>query len=454
MGKPIIGGQGATTQTKPAFMQAKPQTQAAPVGKPVGPASSQVARPSVSAARPVQSGVAKPAGPVVESKKTAQELALEAKKQEKLNRKQDQEQLNAARREAKKALTASEDDITIGILTDEAFGELLPYIKDVNVTDINWNGRQLWIDDLKKGRYNAQVNLSQTFINQFATRVSNVVSESFNKYNPKLEAETEELRISILHDSVAHTGTSISMRKTPAVRRINFNAQIKNGEYCSEEMANFMSNAVKAGMNIIICGLPGDGKTELLKYLTSYIPPKDRVITVEDNLEIHYHNINPEKDCIELKVDNSFTYVDAIKACLRQLPRWIMLSEARSIEVKYLIEALSTGAHCMTTIHTDDVRKLPNRIKNMVGDSAQAERIEQDVYNFLNMGILIKKRYDEKGNIFRYLSQIAVIDDEKQDVVLIYDEGKRTGIDLPPNVLRKFILAGIQNPFEYTRLKW
>lgn len=514
MGNPTLnqGKSGIPMQARPIPMQSKPPTQAKPAAKPAGVPSGSAVKPVVkpvqvqaaqansnAAASPavkpvvkptaqqpvspaqtqsVNSGV-KPAAPVspVSNVKPAQVQSVsqtspasaqqtpavtpvdkkavdDAKKQEMENRKKDQAQLNAARQVAKKTHTASADDITIGLLNDDAFGDLLPYIKDVNVTDINWNGRQLWIDDLKKGRYNANVNLTQAFINQFSTRVSNVVSENFNKYHPKLEAETEELRISILHDSVAHTGTSISMRKTPAVRRINFNAQIKNGDYCSEEMANFMSNAVKAGMNIIICGLPGDGKTELLKFLTSYIPPKDRVITVEDNLEIHYHNINPDKDCIELKVDESFTYVDAIKACLRQLPRWIMLSEARSIEVKYLIEALSTGAHCMTTIHTDDVRKLPNRIKNMVGDNASAERIEQDVYNFLDMGILIKKRYDEKGNIFRYLSQMGVFDEDKQEIVLIFDEGKRTDAELPSSILRKFMIAGIENPFAYTKVQW
>lgn len=345
-------------------------------------------------------------------------------------------------------------DISIGELREDAFGTMLPYIKNDLVTDINWNGRQLWIDDLSKGRYCAPDILTDTFVQQFATRVSNVVSESFNKYNPRLEAETEELRISILHSSVAHTGTSISIRKTPAVKRINFANQIKNGDYCSEEMANFMSNAIKSGMTTIVCGLPGDGKTELVKYLTSYIPPKDRVITIEDNLEIHYHNINPEKDCIELKVDDSFTYVDAIKASLRQLPRWIMVAEARSVEIKYLLEAISTGAHCMTTIHTDDVRKLPSRIKNMIGGAANEERIEGDIYTFIDLGILIRKRYDEKGNIFRYLDQMGVFDEEKEEVVLIFDEGKRTDNPIPNSIARKFKLAGIVDPFAYQKLNW
>ena len=365
------------------------------------------------------------------------------------------DKLNAKRdRKAAKGESSDSDDITIGELRPDAFGPLWPYIDDVNVTDVNWNGRQLWIDDLKHGRYCARETLSDTFVQGFATRVSNVVSESFNKYNPKLEAETEELRISILHNSIAHTGTSISIRKTPAVKRINFNAQIKTGDYCSIEMANFMSNAIKAGLTTIVCGLPGDGKTELVKYLTSYIPPKDRVITIEDNLEIHYHNINPDKDCVEIKVDDSFTYVDAIKASLRQLPRWIMVAEARSEEIRYLMEAISTGAHCMTTIHTDDVRKLPSRIQNMVSDSSLRERIKVDTFTFIDFGILIRKRYDEKGNIFRYLDQMGLFDEESKEIVLIYDGGVRTNNPVPNSIARKFKLAGIEDPFVYNKLAW
>lgn len=348
--------------------------------------------------------------------------------------------------------SSEEQEITIGLMKDENYGELLDFVKDINVTDINWNGRQLWIDDLVKGRYMSKVVLSPEFIVQFSLRVSNVVSEKFNKYNPKLEAETEELRISIIHESVAHTGRTISIRKTPAVKRIVFKDAIDNGKYCSVYTANLMSNAVKSKMNIVICGLPGVGKTELLKYLTGYIFPWDRVITLEDSLEIHYCDINPNKDGVEMKVDDNFTYVDAIKASLRQLPTWIMLSEARSVEVKYLLEALTTGTHCLTTIHTDDVRKLADRIKNMIGDSVLADRVENEVYSFIDMAILVSKRVGENGSIERFIDQVASFDRENgvNTCNLIYNEGKRTDVELQESFTHKMKLAGINNPYEYT----
>ena len=71
---------------------------------------------------------------------------------------------------------------------------------------------------LSKGVYKTPVELSEEFVNQFCVSISNVVSEQFNKVNNVLEAETDVLRISIIHPSVTNTGCAISIRKTPAVQ--------------------------------------------------------------------------------------------------------------------------------------------------------------------------------------------------------------------------------------------
>ena len=99
----------------------------------------------------------------------------------------------------------------------------------------------------------------------------------FNKNNPLLEAETDNLRISILHDSVTNTGISISIRKTPAVRRINRDSIVKD-DYCNGDIDTFMENAIRAHCTVVVGGLPGVGKTEYVKYLTQFIPAYERYI--------------------------------------------------------------------------------------------------------------------------------------------------------------------------------
>lgn len=340
------------------------------------------------------------------------------------------------------------------LLKRQDYGTLYPYIVSEDVTDINWNGRQLWIDDLKKGRYLAGEVLTRTFAERFATLVSSVVSVSFNRMNPVLEAETEELRISIVHECVTSSGMTISLRKIPAVRRLKKEKMIEEG-YCDREVADFLEGCIRTHCNVAVCGMPGAGKTELLKYLTRFIPDSERVITIEDTLEIHYGKINPQKDCVEMKVAENFTYTAAIKACLRQLPRWIILSEARSEEVRYLMESLSTGTYGLTTLHTDDVRNIPDRIKNMAGGNMDSERILNDVYRFINIGILVKSNVSDQGKIKRRIEQICVFDrsgnnylQTANQISLLVDQGEVTGEKLPSGIAMRFNEQGIDTIFQ------
>lgn len=339
------------------------------------------------------------------------------------------------------------------LLKRQDYGVLYPYIVSEDVTDINWNGRQLWIDDLKKGRYLAPDILTDAFVERLTILLSNVTGTAFNRMNPVLEAETEELRVSIVHGCVAHSGITVSFRKIPAVRRMEKESMVQS-RYCTGEICDFLLHCIRAHCSVAICGLPGAGKTELLKYLTQFIPAEERVITIEDVLEIHYPKINPNHDCIEMKVAENFTYTEAIKASLRQLPKWIILSEARSTEVRYLLESLSTGTCGITTLHADDVRNIPDRMKNMAGGTEDLERIINDTFRFIDVGILVKSMGSRDGSITRRIEQIAVFDrygiewkETVNRIVMLVEDGKVVNRKLPVNIRRRFQEAGIQNPF-------
>lgn len=330
-------------------------------------------------------------------------------------------------------------------LQEADFGVLLKYIKQSSVTDINWNGTALWIDDLYKGRYKSGIVLSDEYIQRFSAKLSNVVSRQFNKYSPILEAETAELRISVIHQEVANTGTVLSIRKIPREIRMVRETMIDDG-YCSNQIEQFLAACVKAKMNIIICGLPGVGKTELLKYLGGYIDDRERVITLEDNLELHFPAVYPEKDCVEFKVNEIFSYQAAIKASLRLLPTWLLVSEIRSVEVKYLLEAISTGTHCMSTIHAECVEMIPNRLKNMAGDSNRDW--EEEAFRHIDVGVYIRKEIKEQGEIARYVAQICFFErkEEENIITMIVDNGYVISDTIPESKRKKFELYNVEIP--------
>ena len=121
-----------------------------------------------------------------------------------------------------------------------------------------------------------------------------------------------------------------------------------------------------------------------------------------------------------------------------------MLAEARGEEVRFLMENISAGVHCLTTVHLDDVSKLPDRLRNM-GQTIN----ENDVYSFIDIGVQIRSVVKEGEKIKRKVAQVISLsrEDEKNGKTMIYEDGKILTKDLPLDIKRKFELAGIKNPF-------
>lgn len=343
-------------------------------------------------------------------------------------------------------------------LNPEYYGPFWKYVSDDNITDCDYNGRHLWLTDAKGNRTRV-VNdgITELFVQEFSQRVANHESKPFNKLNNLLEADTGTLRISILHESVAPTGRSICLRKTLPMVRITAPKMVSD-EYLSREIINLLVNCVKSKMNIIIGGEPGAGKTEFAKYLSGFVNLIDRVMTIEDSPEWHFAELHPNNDCVEMRViqkmgqndEDVFSYEKAIKTCLRQNPKWIMLSEARSVEVKSLIESWSTGVNGITTIHTDDVRKIASRILNMMANRDDADRLENNVYEFVHVAVLVRRKAMSDGTAKRYIDQVGFLyrDGGRNGCYLIVKDGKVISHDMPADIAFRMQRADIKSPFE------
>ena len=325
----------------------------------------------------------------------------------------------------------------------ELFCEVEHLIQDDNVTDIEWDGYNLWVTDLTKGCYLDNRKLSESYVDNLSIRLANIMKVPFNRVHPILEANTEDLRISIWHESRCER-KSMAIRKIPTKLRFSHEDMIKAG-YATEEMADFLENCVTAHCNIVIGGQPHAGKTELLKYLSTFIPANEKVGVYEDNQEIHYRQINQGKKCAEFFVDDKFSYSQIIKAGLRHNIDWTLLSESRGPEVLDLLNSLSTGSSCMTTIHLDDVRGLPDRMYNMLGECDVTERFINSIYKYIDLGILVECDAKEK----RRITQVALFDRLHGENVctVLYDRDGRTEKEVPTEYMEKFKRYGIMNPF-------
>lgn len=336
-------------------------------------------------------------------------------------------------------------------ITPDFFGPLLPYVEDEDVTDIDFNGTNTWIRTCHGLRYRAdelKEKMTKQFVTRLTARIQTSVSKEFNPQHPLLEAETKALRISIVHESVCNGRRSICIRKTPTSVRIDTRTSVATG-YATPELLSFLRNAVKAHFNLTICGEPGVGKTEFAKYVSMQIPDKERVITIEDNLEWHYHELKPNADCVEMQVSPQFDYFMAIKACLRQNPNWIMVSEVRGKEVANYLQQLTTGVHGITTVHTGDVGDVPDRLCNMAADTSSRARVEGDIYTFLDIAVLVDMVIDDEGLSKRRVSQVGMFfnDNGEHKMLRIFDNGKLVMPNLPIQILARFERAHVDNPF-------
>ena len=338
-------------------------------------------------------------------------------------------------------------------ITPEMFGPLLPHILNERITDIDYNGRDLWLTDIENKRKkipSGMHDITELFAKQFAQRISNATGKQFNQKYPSLEGETRQLRISIMHESISTSGMSICIRKTPPFARITENYALKS-DYMSAKCLNLLKNCIKAHMNIVIAGQPRAGKTEACKFLANYIPDEERVITIEDVQEWRYKELKPMSDALEWKIRDDFDYADAIVAALKQNPKWIMVAETRGVEVKYLIQGFSTGVNGMTTLHAEDVSKIPQRMLNMVDDSMLENRFLSNIYDFVDVGILVSIKTNESGQMYRLIDQVGFFSSEHgNNCDMVLTDGKMLGkYTIPPSIMQRFLRCGINDPFVY-----
>lgn len=341
--------------------------------------------------------------------------------------------------------------IQTGVLTDERLKPLLKYLNDENIIDVDWNGSDLIVRDINNNSVKIprmEHGITKEYIDAITQHIANSVSQSFTQDNPVLDAETDRYRIQCIHEIAAVSGRCLFIRKTTSKPRLSYDSLIQQ-MYCEEKLLNLLINCCFAKFNIIIGGEPGIGKTEFGKFLSLFIPDIERVVTIEDTLEWHYKELKPNADGVELQVRGNYTYSKALSSCVRATTSRVMLSEVRSVEVKELIELWSSGVKGMTTIHTDDVRKIPDRILNMMPTRLDAERLENNVYENLDIGIVIDQKENKDGVIYRYIDQMCFFEREggENKTIMIVKDGNMINTDIPEVKLWKLRKANIEAPF-------
>ncbi|MCX4249611.1 MAG: ATPase, T2SS/T4P/T4SS family [Bacilli bacterium] len=283
------------------------------------------------------------------------------------------------------------------------FGPLNEFLEDDDITDVSYsNGGQVWLKTLSKGIF--QINrpdINNTFMEKLAFQCSNVMGKTFNMAHPFLDAESAELRMNFVHDSIATNGIACLIRKTPAKIRLNKD-KLLNEQYVTEKIHDFLLKCVEGHCNIMVAGETGSGKTELVKYLASKTKEDEKIITIEDTLELHLDKIFPTRDIVAMKTNNIASYTESLVACMRQNPIWILLAEVRSAEAVMAVRnSISSGHHILSTIHADRAISIPMRMYSLLESSQDIEQFLGSIHRYVQIGIYVKGYFSKRLGRFQ-----------------------------------------------------
>ncbi len=290
------------------------------------------------------------------------------------------------------------------------FGPLKQFLDNDDVTDISYsNGGQVWIKTLSKGVYRVEnTGIDNALVEKIAFQCANTMGKSFNMANPFLDAESAELRLNFVHDSIARNGVALLVRKTPAKIRLKKD-QIIADDYIRLDIHDFLMKCVEGHCNILVSGETGSGKTEFIKYLASHTKENEKIITIEDTLELHLDKIFPTRDIVAMKTNNIASYSDVLVTCMRQNPRWILLSEVRSAEAVMAVRnSISSGHNILSTIHADKAASIPSRLYSLLESNIYLEQFLRSIHRYVQLGVHIKAYYSpERQKFHREIAEVV-----------------------------------------------
>jgi flagellar protein FlaI len=187
---------------------------------------------------------------------------------------------------------------------------------------------------------------------------------------------------------------------------------IKYGTLNSQIAAQFWLYVEGLGIkpaNIIISGGPGSGKTTLLNALFSFIPKNDRIIVIEDTLEL---NTELEENCSRLESDEDNSLADLVKNALRMRPDRVIVGEVRGKEAQDLMTAVNIGKYCMGTLHASTARETIMRLEN------EPMNVPAVLINLVDV-FVIMRRYNQNGRIQRVVGELVETAGMEEKMVLL-----------------------------------
>lgn len=350
------------------------------------------------------------------------------------------------------------------------YGVIEPYLKDDQVTEIMVNGyNNIFIE--KNGKMEKALGkngeplsfTSQDELKSVVQKIVAPVNRKVDESDPIVDARLPDgSRVNIALNPVSLDGISVTIRRFPE-KPYTMKELVEFGTL-PENVAELLSRMVLAGYNMIVSGGTGSGKTTFLNALSTFIPPTNRVITVEDSAELKFAQVK-NKVRLETRPPNiegkgEISMRTLVRSALRMRPDRIIVGEVRGGEALDMLQAMNTGHDgSLSTGHANSALDMLMRLETMImmaGFILPLSAIRQQIVSALDFIIHLGKLQGGRRKVLA-LSEIAGLNNGEYELNNIFELYEKAGTQelrytgSPIRNTLKFKMAGITDYVEYLK---
>ncbi len=336
-------------------------------------------------------------------------------------------------------------------ILDEALGlgPLEDLMKDPDVSEIMVNGPdKIYVERHgiieKTGKRFGDGQQLRLVIERIITPLGRRIDES----SPMVDARLSDgSRVNAIIEPVAIDGTSLTIRRF-GQRRLTAEDLVSIGA-APRVVMNFLSAAVKSRLNCIVSGGTGSGKTTFLNVLSSFLPERERIVTIEDAAELllnQPHIVRLESRPPNVEGTGEIRIRDLFRNALRMRPDRIIIGECRGPEALDMLQAMNTGHDgSLTTIHANSQRDAISRVETMVlmaGFDLPVRAIREQIASALDIVVHTSRLRDGSRKVIGISEVVGMEGDivTMQEIVRF----SQRGVDKEDKVLGAFCYTGVQ----------
>ncbi len=351
--------------------------------------------------------------------------------------------LNAAERE-RIAEEISEDIL--------GYGPIQRFLDDREVTEIMVNSTDpIFVERAGKISRTTSRFSSEEHLRQVIERIVSSVGRRVDEASPMVDARLPDgSRVNAIIPPLAVDGPALTIRKFAAdPYGVDDLIHLKT---MTRPMASLLAACVEGKLNMLISGGTGSGKTTLLNVMSSFVPANERIVTIEDSVELQLlqeHVVRLESRPANIEGRGQVSIRDLVRNSLRMRPDRIVVGEVRGAEALDMLQAMNTGHEgSMSTLHANSPRDALSRLETMVlmaGLDIPVSAVREYVSSALSVIVQLSRMSDGT----RRITQVSEIVGMEGEVITMQDVFRfhQTGVDDKGNVIGSTVPTGIRPKF-------